>query len=123
MNNKDSEILGSAVIHRMYYAPHSNDKTLPEAPTIVPSRSIADIVMIPDHANFLVFEDVVETKIQVGTRTETVYSNPTNDTLYFIFREKPTRVDGWDEMEVHPSLRGKIWIYHRRANLTERHAA
>jgi hypothetical protein len=112
-----AKIVGSRILHRVWFAPDPKNKAFPTSPKVVPTRLIRDILEFPEGVDYVSFDDVVETEVRVGVRTEWVYSTPFNKSeVHFVIHTKPqTKTSEWairnHEIEVHPSLKGKIWVF------------
>ncbi len=113
----NAKVIGSRILHRVQFAPDPKNRSFPTPPKIVETRFVRDILEFPEGVNYVSFDDVVETDVQVGDRTEKVYSTPFNKSeVHFVLHsEEQTKTSGWarghHEIEVHSSLKGKIWVF------------
>jgi hypothetical protein len=111
-----AEVISSRILHCVYFAPNPNNGSFPTTPKVIDTRFVRDILEFPKGVKYVSFHDVVETKVQINGQTKKVYSEPFNRSeVHFVLNNEERSMDEWTrgyhEIEVHPSLKGKIRVF------------
>lgn len=111
-----TRIVSTRIRHRVVFAPDPVNPAFPTKPKFVETRLIRDLTEFPKGAHYTHFEDVIETLIRLPDgRERTVYSEPVNDQVFLVqwdeVSHRQVLNNSWPgAIEVHPSLKGKVWI-------------
>lgn len=120
-------IVAMRVRHRVRFAPNPEAPDWPTQPYYVDRRLIRDIEEFPVDVKYVTFDDVVETTVRLPSGEEKVLvSEGVNEDMFHV-QWAQTNVDrildnhrSWSsDIEVHPSLKGKVWIISSRPGQVE----
>lgn len=129
---KQTKITGCKVKSRIHFSPDPEVGFRGTKPTFVESRLVRDILEYPKDVEYVTFEDVVAVGVQTfdqvnGAVSVTLHTRPVNDSMFIVAhtaqKADAIRTEGWHEIEVHPNLKGKVWVFGRAHQVAEQKAA
>lgn len=107
----------------VHFAPDPKNRSFPTASRFVDSGLVRDIAEYPPDVNYLTIGQVAEvefeTRVSVGwmsaPATEVMRTKSFNEELFHVVhseeRAEKMRSNRHFEIEVHPSLKGKLWVF------------
>jgi len=120
-------ILTMRVRHRVRFAPNPEATAWPTEPYYVERRLIQDVKEFPTGVKYVTFDDIVETTVRLPSGEEEILvSKSVNNEMFHVLWTQ-NHVDqalnnhkNWScDIDVHPSLEGKIWVISSRKGQVE----
>ena len=103
------------------FAPDPTRRSHPTQPAFVETRLVRDLTELPLGATLIVFDSVVEVDVDAPVRRleggpgQTLRTPPFDELLFFVVHDAEQasnlRRNGRVEVDVHPSLKGTIWVF------------
>ena len=115
-----SGILSVRLLHQASFAPNPENLAFPTKAVHVESRFVRDLTEFPRGVNLVFFEDIVEIEVMtpgihgLGMEKKTFRTEPFNSETFHVLHTasdfEKFRGNNWYEIDVHPSLKGKVWV-------------
>jgi hypothetical protein len=80
----------------------------------VKTRLVQALESFPEGIHYISFRDLVEVEVEVNGKKEILRTGPYNESRYVVFADDGSawvNRNFYDPIEVHPNLKGKLWVF------------